>query len=241
MLNTILKVFTILDDLKIKIWELRFKGNVSLSDFSYKKKWNSKKVHRLMYKELIKLSHEDYAFLLRERVNNQLIIPAAFNLLLKEGLVLSLYYKSELAIKQRELIRELLLIDLLEWDYNPSIYFSLKTLIEENLESITLPKEFLKEILNYQPNDLIWNDRYIKEFQGYSNDSFAGVIYAYSLIISRKRAILNGTSINVVDSKSNSLSHKVTNLKDFEDYILGTINVTNELRERLKCERYFEY
>lgn len=241
MLNHILKAFLVYDNLKQKFWELKYKGSESLSDFIYQKEWNNTKVNRLMHKELSKLTYADTAFLLREQVYTQLIIPLALNLLVQKELKISLYYKDELAVNQRELLRELLLINLNQWDYNPDALFNLKSQIKSNISSISLPQEYVENFIKYQPSQLIWNEDLIKQYSYFITDNSSGVSYAYGLVLNRKRAILNGSSITINSNDYNLEDYKISSIEEFEKYILSSIKIDNELEKRLSAEKAIKF
>lgn len=190
----------------------------------------SERTNSLINKNIRKLEKEEIAFLIREQIAIGVCLPIAIHLLKQEEINISMLHRNTESEKQRELIRELLLLDNWYWDSNSIANQQLKEILGLKINYINLSKDIKENFKNYQPQDLIWNEKSIQNFNAYMNDSRMGVIAGYGMVTRLKRAILNG---NYVNYQIAGKSTKIQTVEKFEEYLVSELNCNQELLELL--------
>ena len=193
----------------------------------------SERTNLLVSKDIDKLKTEELAFLIREQIGTGICILIAINKLKQEEINISMLHRNAKAETQRELIRELILLDNWYWDSNSIANQQLKEILGKNIDYLNLPKELKDKFKNYKPQDLIWNEKSIQNFNSYMNDSRMGVFAGYNMVIRLKRAILNG---NYVNYQFDEEVYKIQTIEKFEELIVKKLNCNDELLELLNNE-----
>ena len=101
------------------------------------------------------------------------------------------------------------------------------------IDYLNLSKELKDKFKNYEPQDLIWNEKSIQNFNSYMNDSRMGVITGYGMVTRLKRAILNG---NYVNYQLDEEVYKIQTIEKFEELIIKKLNCNDELLKLLNNE-----
>ena len=188
----------------------------------------------LINKNVNDLKLSELAFLIRESIGIGVCIPIALNKLRKEVINLSMLHRDDNSANQRELVRELILLDEWHWERNLNAFKELKKIIGIQIDYITLPRNIKNKFKTLVPDELKWNENSINSYNGYMNDTRMGVMAAYSMVISIKRAILNGNSIKY---ELFGESRLIDDLDLFKQKILDSIKLNSELKELLKKEK----
>ena len=134
---------------------------------------------------------------------------------------------------QRELIRELVLLNSWYWDRNAIANRELKEILGISIDYLNLPHDIKEKFKTYELQDLIWNKKSFQDFNSYMNDSRVGVTVGYGMVISFKRSLLNGNPI-IFEIKENLIP--INNIEYFEELIVSNLNCNSELRELLNRE-----
>jgi len=205
----------------------------SISDISPINDKSSHRTRNILRTDINELSFVDLAFLIREYIEIRICVQLSLKRLKGINLRLPVFYRDSDSENQRELIRELVLIDKRFWDIYQEDFYNLKELLNPHLSGLNLPLFIKDEFNTYVPKKLTWDNESIDKFGHYMNDSRMGVICGYNMIISLKNAILNGTTVayNV-----NSELIQIKSIGEFERLIMESINCNEELRERLREE-----
>jgi len=205
----------------------------SISDISPINEKSSQRARHILQTDINDLSFVDLAFLIREYIEIRICVQLSLKRLKESNLKLPVYYRDSDSENQRELIRELVLIDKSYWDIYQEDFYHLKELLNPHLYGLNL-SEFIKDEFNsYVPKKLTWDNESIEKFGQYMNDSRMGVICGYNMIISLKKAILNGTTVTY---NVNSELIQIKSIGEFKKLILESIKSNEELRERLQEE-----
>ena len=193
----------------------------------------SDRTNLLISKDIDKLKIEELAFLIREQVGTGICIPIAVNKLKQEEINISMLHRNAKSETQRELIRELVLLDNWYWDSNSIANQKLKEILGVKIDYLNLSKELKDKFKNYEPQDLIWNEKSIQNFNSYMNDSRMGVIAGYGMVTRLKRAILNG---NYVNYQLDEEVYKIQTIEKFDELIIKKLNCNDELLKLLNNE-----
>ena len=193
----------------------------------------SERTNLLISKDVEKLKTEELAFLIREQIGTGICILIAINKLKQEKINISMLHRNAKSEAQRELIRELVLLDNWNWDSNSIANQQLKEILGIKIDYLNLPKELKDKFKNYEPQDLIWNEKSIQNFNSYMNDSRVGVFAGYNMVTRLKRAILNG---NYVNYRFDREVYKIQTIEKFEELIVKKLNCNDELLELLNNE-----
>ena len=190
----------------------------------------SKKTEKVLLKNIDELSIVDLYSLLKIEIAEQFCLK----LILEKIDLKEINFEFDLNNKDYEqnivLLNEIILLNPHNWDINPKAFEYLKKIISKNIQIINLKEKIINKFLNYIPDKLNWNKDVVNEFNSYMNDTRMGVFCAYKMITARKRRIINGGKIKY------SIKEKkveITNLKEFEENILASININMELKEIL--------
>ncbi|MCP9756039.1 hypothetical protein EGI26_12830 [Lacihabitans sp. CCS-44] len=209
-------------------------SNNTIAELTYTDPEMSNRTKDLIHKNLSSIELIELAFLLREYIAIPICIPFAIKQLQKQGLKLALMFKDDNSAAQRELVRELILLSRGCWDANPIYFYSFYNIIKEQISYLNLPKVIIEDFLAYQPSSLEWNSEKINKYYSYMNDTYIGVKCGYSMIVSLKRALLNGNAIRYSDGKN---EFEINNLEDFNTIILNNLNCSDELKGLLNKEK----
>ena len=193
----------------------------------------SKRANIIINKTIESLLLSELAYLIREQIAIGISIPIAVNKLRKEDIQISMLYRNSYSEDQRELIRELVLLDSWYWDRNAIANRDLKEILGISIDYLNLPHDIKEKFKTYELQDLIWNKKSFQDFNYYMNDSRVGVTVGYGMVISFKRAILNGNQI-LFEIKENLIP--INNIENFEELIVSNLNCNSELRDLLNKE-----
>jgi hypothetical protein len=193
----------------------------------------SERANIILNKTIESLLLNELAYLIREQISVGISIPIAVNKLRKEDIQISMLYRNSCSEDQRELIRELVLLDSWYWDRNAIANRELKEILGISIDYLNLPHEIIEKFKTYEIQDLIWDKKSFQDFNSYMNDSRVGVTVGFGMVISFKRAILNGNPI-LFEIKENLIP--INNIENFEELIVSNLNCNSELRELLNKE-----
>lgn len=205
----------------------------TISDISQINDKSSQRTRSILRTDINELSFVDLAFLIREYIEIRICVQLSLKRLKETNLKLPIYYRDSDSENQRELIRELVLIDKSFWDIYQEDFYNLKELLNPHLSGLNLPVFIKDEFNSYVPKKLTWDNESIEKFGYYMNDSRMGVICGYNMIISLKNAILSGTTVTY---NVNSELIQIKSIGEFKKLIIESINCNEELRERLQEE-----
>jgi hypothetical protein len=194
----------------------------------------SERANEMVNKNIEKLELNEIAFLIREQIGIGVCIPVAVNKLRQQNIEISMLHRNTNSENQRELIRELVLLDKWYWDSNSLANHQLKETLGIKIDYLNLPTDLKDKFKNYEPQALIWNEKSIQSFNAYMNDSRMGVIVGYGMVTRIKRAILNGNSIRY---EFNGEKVKIESIEKFEKLIIGKLNCNEELLQLLSREQ----
>ncbi len=193
----------------------------------------SERANIIINKTIESLLLSELAYLIREQIAVGISIPISVNKLRKEDIQISMLYRNSYSEDQRELIRELVLLDSWYWDRNAIANRELKEILGISIDYLNLPYDIKEKFKTYELQDLIWNKKSFQDFNSYMNDSRVGVTVGYGMVISFKRAILNGNPI-LFEIKENLIP--INNIENFEELIVSNLNCNSELRDLLNKE-----
>ena len=211
-----------------------FKKKHTISQYTSVSNKISDKTNRIISKDIEKLKLSEYSHLLRENIAIQFCLSIIIERIKNIKIDFEFIFNNNESEDQREVLRELVLVDFYFWENNPKAYKKLKDILSENVSALKLPNFISERFLNYKLNELVWNEKSISKFNAYMNDTRMGVWCAYNMVISLKRAILNETYINF---EINGKKETIKTLKDFEKNILKSIEINNELKMLLEKEK----
>jgi hypothetical protein len=206
----------------------------TISNFTSINNKVSGKTNSILSKDLEKLNLSDFSHLLRENIAVQFCLNLVIRRVKSVEIDFEFFFNNKYSEEYREILRELVLLSFSNWEINPEAYNQLKNILSENISALRLPQIINEKFLNYKPNELVWNKNKINEFNAHMNDTRMGVWCAYNMIISLKRGILNGTSINFQIKKEEKV---IKTLIEFEENILNSIKINNELKALLEKEK----
>ncbi len=193
----------------------------------------SERAKELVNKNIELLQLNELAFLIREYIGTGICIPIAVNKLRQQNIEISMLHRNTKSENQRELIRELVLLDNWYWDSNSIANQQLKEILGNKIDYLNLSKELKDKFKKYEPQDLNWNEKSIQNFNSYMNDSRMGVFAGYNMVTRLKRAILNG---NYVNYQCDGEVYKIQTVDKFEELIIKKLNCNDELLELLNNE-----
>jgi hypothetical protein len=211
-----------------------FKKKNKISEYTSVNNKISGKTNRIISKDIEKINLSEFSHLLRENIAIQFCLNIIIDRIKNIKIDFEFFFNNKESEEQREILRELILVDYYFWENNPEAYKKLKNILSENISALKLPNFITEKFLNYKLSELVWNEKSINEFNAYMNDTRMGVWCAYNMVISLKRAILNETYINF---EINGKEKIIKTLKDFEDNILESIEINNELKMLLEKEK----
>ncbi len=212
-----------------------FKKVSSIYDKTYISDKVSKKSKIILNKDINYLSLDELSHLLREGIGTQVCINISLSKLVDLKIDYDFFFNNNDSESQRELLRELVLLEDEDWDINSNSFFKLKNILEENISALKLPTKITERFIDYMPKKINWDVEVKNKFDFFMGDSRTGVFYAYSMIINLKKAILNRVPIyyNIKEEK------KIINtLFEFEENILNHINPNEELMMFLNKENW---
>ncbi|WP_339609687.1 hypothetical protein [uncultured Roseivirga sp.] len=194
----------------------------------------SERAKALVNKDIKQLELNELAYLFRESIGTGICIPIAVKKLAEQDIEISMLHRNSKSENQRELIRELMLLDNWYWDRNSIAHKKLKEILGIKMDYLHLPTDIKEKFKNYETQNLIWNAKSVQGFNSYMNDSRMGVFAGYGMVTMLKRAILNG---NFVIYEFNGKSTKIKSIEKFEELIVSKLNCNNELLELLDMEK----
>ncbi len=194
----------------------------------------SERTKILVKKNIEQLELNEIAFLLREYVGTGVCIPIAVNRLKEQEINISMLHRNQESENQRELIRELVLIETGSWDINAIANQELKEILGIKIDYLNIRREIKEQFKAYTPKELMWKQSSIQEFNYYMTDSRMGVLYGYGLVTSLKRAILNGNSVKY-EMGSDSVVIKTMSI--FNELVILKLNCNDELLRLLENEK----
>lgn len=204
-------------------------------DFTYSHVISSDIVQGLVNKKIGSLQIDELSFLLRERQFTEVVIDIAIEILFKDEIQINVFHHSTDSNKQRELIRELLLIDNDYWDLNPFANERFKSKIKEYLSIVRLPNYIKESFQVYKPKQLTWTEENVKRYDELiSMDAAMTVLSAFNEIRKLGRSVIIGNSI---DLNIDSTETKITNIDDFNKFIVDKLSNSADLYERIKYEK----
>ncbi|WP_123899165.1 hypothetical protein [Aureibaculum marinum] len=187
-----------------------------------------------MHKDIRKISLSEFSHLLRENIAVGLCLNPIIERIKSVEIDFDFFFNNDHSEKQREILRELVLLNTHHWDINPIAYNKLKLVLSESIAALKLSETVTQEFLAYEPKGLVWNQETINAFDAFMNDNRMGVWAAYNMLTSRKRAIFNEAKI---DFELDDNLIEITTLAEFEENILKTVRINNELKGLLEKER----
>ena len=211
-----------------------FRKKNTISQYTSVNNRISDKTNRIISKDIEKIKLSEYSHLLRESIAIQFCLNIIIERINTIKIDFEFIFNNNESEDQREILRELVLVDFNYWENNPKAYKKLKNILSENISALKLPNCITESFLNYKLSELVWNEESISKFNSYMNDTRMGVWCAYNMVISLKRAILNETYINF---ELNGKVETIKTLKDFEKNILKSIEINNELKMLLEKEK----
>ena len=212
-----------------------FRKKNTISSKTYISNKISNKSKNLLYKDITSLKLEDISHLLREDLCVQVCINIAIYRLENVRIDFEFLFNNDVSEVQREILRELVLLNNRNWDLNSISFIKLKNIIGDNILALKLPELVNDSFLSYEVKRLKWNKKTINNFNSFMNDTRTGVLHAYGMIISLKRAVLNNVPIIFELNNENLL---INTLSQFEDNILKSINPNKELELLLDKENW---
>lgn len=204
-------------------------------DFTYSHVISSDIVHGLVKKQIGKLEMHELSFLLRERQFTEVVIDIAIEVLHRDEIQINVFHHSTDSIKQRELIRELILVDNESWDFNPFAYKKFKQRIKEYLPIVRLPNYIKEYFQDYKPKQLIWTEENVIRYDDLiKQDAAITVLSAFNEVRKLARSVIIG---NNIDFYINSIETKITNIDDFNKLIVDKLSNSADLYERINSEK----
>ena len=211
-----------------------FKKKNTIKDCTFVTDRISEKTDKIVSKDLDKITLSEFSHLLKENIAIHFCLNLIISRIKSIKLDFEFFFNSKESEEQREILRELVLINSNNWNINPKAYELLKNILSKNISSLKLPEFITERFLNYKPKELIWNEKSIEEFNSFMNDTRMGVWYAYNMLILHKRAILNGTNIIY---KVGDEQIELKTLNEFEEKVLKNVKINNELDKLLENEK----
>jgi len=187
----------------------------------------------LINKNIDNLKFDELSFLIREYIAIGTCIPIAINKIANDELKISLLHRNEKSESQREILRELVLLDNWYWESNTIAFKQLKGILGKNLDHLNLPKEIKVKFRSYEPQNIIWSEKSVQNFNAYMSDSRMGVYAGYNMILRIKRAILNGNTVKLIIGGEET---EIQTVAKFEEMIVNKVKCNDELRELLNKE-----
>jgi hypothetical protein len=204
-------------------------------DFTYSHVISSDIVRGLVKKQIGRLEMHELSFLLRERQFTEVIIDIAIELLQRDEIQINVFHHSSDSARQRELIRELILVDKEFWDLNPFALEKFKQRIKEYLPIVRLPNYIKEFFQDYKPNQLIWTEENVIRYDELIKQNAAGtVLSAFNEVRKLARSIIIG---NNIDFCINSIETKITNIDDFNKLIVDNLSNSVDLYEQINSEK----
>ncbi|NNL15311.1 MAG: hypothetical protein HKO81_01565 [Flavobacteriaceae bacterium] len=193
----------------------------------------SGRAKKLVNKDIEKLKLNEIAYLIRESIETGVCIPIANKKLKEQDIEISMLHRNLNSENQRELVRELILLEDCYWDRNAKAFKELKDILGTQINYLHIPSHLKERFMNYQTKNLVWDEKSIEHFHLYMNDSRMGVFTGYEMIITLKRAILNGNSVLY---KCNGKNVTIQTIEEFEKLIVDNLNCNDELKNLLEKE-----
>jgi hypothetical protein len=193
----------------------------------------SERANRLISTKTNKLEMTELAYLIREHIGVSICIIISIQKLKEMEIRISMLHRDDKAEKQRELIRELVLLNNYHWDINSNEHKQFKKLLGIKIDYLSLPKTVKDDFKKHEPKELVWNEKSIQNFKSYMNDSRMGVICGYGMVTSLKRTILNGNSIMYQIAGE---SIRIQDKNEFKKLIVDKLECNDELLELLNKE-----
>lgn len=193
------------------------------------------RAHEISIKELGKINKSDLAFLLREQVFIDIAIEISIFILKNEKIEIHSFHHNENSVEQRELIREIILVDSQYWDYYPNIFYLVVELLKDHMQVIKLPNFIKERFVNYIPEKLVWdntkNDWYKNMIQ---NNAASTVLSAFENIKRLKRAILRNNKIEYLIENEKII---INNVFDFNKVLVNNLLHAETLIEYISKEK----
>ena len=193
------------------------------------------RAHEISIKELGKINKSDLAFLLREQVFIDIAIEISIFILKNEKIEIHSFHHNENSVEQRELIREIILVDSQYWDYYPNIFYLVVELLKDHMQVIKLPNFIKERFVNYIPEKLVWdntkNDWYKNMIQ---NNAASTVLSAFENIKRLKRAILRNNKIEYLIENEKII---INNVFDFNKVLVNNLLLAETLIEYISKEK----
>ena len=210
----------------------------TIPNFTYVSDKLSDKSIRILSKDIQKLELTELSHLIRESLAVQVCINIALERLGKIIFDYEFSFNNKVSEAQREILRELILLNNFHWDVNPKVLERLKGKLAENYWMVKLPDFIIDKFKYYQPKKLIWNENSTKKFNAYMNDTRVGVLVGYNMVIPLKRAILNGNSVDFIFKGEKRV---IDTIDEFEEFIVKNIICYDELRSLLDREKQIKF
>lgn len=207
------------------MFEKRLKDNISIN------RKISRKTEKVISKKINELSLTDLTNLLKIEIGEQFCLNLLIEKINSEGINFDLSVENKDHKKIKELLKEIILLNHNNWDINPKAHKVFKNIVLIKNSEIEIPENQIERFTNYTPDEFIWNEKTISEFKAFMNDNRMGVFCAYSMLMNRKRRILNGGKFQLILKKQNI---EINSLKEFEEKVLKTVKINKELSELLK-------
>jgi hypothetical protein len=210
------------------------KRKITIRDLTFVDNGISDKTESILSKDISELTLQEISHLLRESIATQTCINISVERLSNVKLNTVFFYNSSQSEAFRELLRELVLLHELNWDINIKAYEKILGKIGNYYFDLNLPTYIQNKFKYYKPKKLEWNKNSVDSFNSWMNDNRAGVVTAYDLVHSLKKAVLNGTKIYY---NLNNEEKIITCIQDFENLILTSIKCNQELTAMLDAEK----
>lgn len=204
-------------------------------DFTYSHIISSDLVRGLVNKQIGTLEMRDLSFLLRERQFTEVVIAIAIEYLYKDEIQINGFHHSINSFRQRELIRELVLVDAESWDLNPFAYERFRKRVKEFLPIVRLPFYIKEYFQDYKPKQLTWTEENVKRYNHLiMNNAAITVLSAFNEIRKLGRSVIIGNSI---DFNIDSTKTKITSIDDFNKLIVDKLSNSADLYKRINSEK----
>ncbi len=209
-----------------------------IRDYTYKHGISSNRVHQIVFKSIEDVNKSELAYLLRENQFTEVVIEISIEILANEKIEIYPFDHSSNSDEQRELIRELLLVQDEYWNLNPKGYKRLKDLIVNQINIIKIPNFIISHFLNYKPEMVSWDENDEEWYRNMIMDNSAStVLTAFEKIRKIVRSIVIGNKIHV---KLNNETMEINSIAEFENIIVKNLPMYKDLVEFLYSEKEYK-
>lgn len=205
-----------------------------IRDHTYKHGISSDRVHQIVFRSIENITKSELAYLLRENKFIEVVIEISIELLTAEKLEIYPFDNSPNSDEQRELIRELILVNDEYWNLNPKGFQRFRDLIVDKINIVRLPKHSISHFLNYQPELIIWNEKDEEWYKDMiAGNSASTVLTAFEKIRKISRSIIIGNKLIV---KLNNNTIEIKDIIEFENVVVKKLPMYKELIEFMSSE-----